>query len=230
MRSGTVGCRLAARSSSARAIRVTVQARGPGQARKRTTAALVCRAQRAIRLPGRRAAGRDPRQTAVDRVEDLRLVAQAACDEPAVRGDRSQRRAAEVGGASSELRQRESRLPAHAVVEDDLPTRAQARELLGELVATLQLCRRRRRRLARVAADRVHDGGAADSGERRNGEPLELRYVATSTCAWLWSCSPNFARLTNCPMPGFATTSPPSTITFPRSSTVSMSPTTSVPS
>ena len=44
------------------------------------------------------------------------------------------------------------------------------------------------------------------------------------------SCSPNFARWTNCPTPGLPTTSPPSTITFPRRSTVSMSPTTSVPS
>jgi dihydropyrimidinase len=44
------------------------------------------------------------------------------------------------------------------------------------------------------------------------------------------SSSPNRARFTNCPMPGEATSSPPSTSTLPRSSTTSGAPVTSVPS
>ena len=57
------------------------------------------------------------------------------------------------------------------------------------------------------------------------------RYAAAGASApAAASCSPNCARRTNWPMPGFPTTSPPSTITFPRRSTVSTSPATSVPS
>src|SRR4029077_6467252 len=44
------------------------------------------------------------------------------------------------------------------------------------------------------------------------------------------SSSPNFARFTNCPAPGWATSSSFSTITCPRTSTTSGAPVTSVPS
>ena len=44
------------------------------------------------------------------------------------------------------------------------------------------------------------------------------------------SCSPKRARRTNCPTPGFATSSPPSTSVWPRRKTVSTAPVTSVPS
>src|SRR5689334_7627523 len=44
------------------------------------------------------------------------------------------------------------------------------------------------------------------------------------------SSSPNFARRTNWPTPGDATSSPSSTSTWPRSSTTSGTPVTSVPS
>ena len=49
---------------------------------------------------------------------------------------------------------------------------------------------------------------------------LTLRVYAAAPTVFS-SCSPNFARRTNCPIPGFPTTSPPSTITLPRRSTVS---------
>src|SRR5439155_14944826 len=50
------------------------------------------------------------------------------------------------------------------------------------------------------------------------------------TAARAGSSSPNFARFTNWPAPGCATSSSFSTITLPRTSTTSGAPTTSVPS
>jgi hypothetical protein len=57
---------------------------------------------------------------------------------------------------------------------------------------------------------------------------LDVRYATTA--APPFSSSPNLARLTNCPMPGVATSSSFSTSTFPRSSTISGVPVTSMPS
>jgi hypothetical protein len=70
------------------------------------------------------------------------------------------------------------------------------------------------------------------SGHGRGQKPGRVRkgQAAAGAGAREVSSSPKRARFTNWPLPGCATTSPPSTITFPRKRTVSTSPTTSVPS
>src|SRR5581483_12423639 len=69
---------------------------------------------------------------------------------------------------------------------------------------------------------------------RRRGPGRDRRFhpdrLQARASAAGFSSSPNFARLTNWPMPGFATSVSPSTSTLPRSSTVSGDPCTSVPS
>ena len=100
----------------------------------------------------------------------------------------------------------------------------------GQRVPLRQLVVRPRRSSGVAAANGVH---RRNDDDRRNGnadDDVEPAYEAASTAASACSCSPNRARGTNRPTPGFATTSPPSTITWPRRSTVSTSPTTSVPS
>ena len=89
--------------------------------------------------------------------------------------------------------------------------------------------RRAGRLLAAALAESVHRRHRDEPGERGRESPVrEPPYEADTASAT--SCSPKRARFTNWPVPGWATTSPPSTITLPRRSTVSTSPTTSVPS
>ena len=86
-----------------------------------------------------------------------------------------------------------------------------------------------RGRLLLPPAHGVHDPYGGHGGRRHSRKGAESAYPATSAAARA-SCSPNFARAMKRPIPGLATTSPESTITLPRRSTVSTSPTTSVPS
>ena len=123
-------------------------------------------------------------------------------------------------------------LAAAGVVEDELAARAESAEQGGG-VAPSCVVRGGRGRGGRsgivVPADAVRDRRGGHNGRRRRHDHAELGYPATSAAAGA-SLSPNRARGTNWPIPGFPTTSPASTITLPRRSTVSMSPTTSVPS
>lgn len=107
--------------------------------------------------------------------------------------------------------------------------RAEPLELGCELALALDFRRRRRRGLLASLPDSVDDRRDDNRGDEAIGEPVKLRYVETSTRS-VWSCLPKRARGTKRPIPGFATTAPPSTITWPRRRTVSTSPTTSVPS
>ena len=83
--------------------------------------------------------------------------------------------------------------------------------------------------------EQVRDLELGERSRRRlEPEPGEVRadvHRAAQTAAVAWeSCSPKRARRTNCPTPGFATSSPPSTSVWPRRKTVSTAPVTSVPS
>ena len=76
------------------------------------------------------------------------------------------------------------------------------------------------------AESTILHGGAPDKGEDVRRAPRSCRQraaVGRSSC-------PKAARSTNSPTPGSATSSPPSTSTLPRSSTISGDPVTSVPS
>jgi hypothetical protein len=106
--------------------------------------------------------------------------------------------------------------------------RAEGGERDRGVVATLVL-RGDCRRLPVVAPDAVDNRHGGHCGHPHGRQDAEPGYPATSAAAGA-SFSPNLARGTNWPIPGLPTTSPASTITFPRRSTVSMSPTTSVPS
>ena len=123
-------------------------------------------------------------------------------------------------------------LAAAGVVENELAARAESAEQRGGVAASCVVlggrCGRGRNGLV-VPADAVHDRRGGHDGRRHGPDHAEPGYPATSAAAAA-SFSPNRARGTNWPIPGFPTTSPPSTITLPRRSTVSMSPTTSVPS
>ena len=127
-----------------------------------------------------------------------------------------------------ERRECDPLLAAALVVENELAARAQGRKRDGGVAAALVSCGRCRSRVV-ITANAVHDRRGGHDGRRQGREDAELAYPATSAAAAA-SFSPKRARGTNCPIPGFPTTSPPSTITFPRRSTVSTSPTTSVPS
>ena len=86
-----------------------------------------------------------------------------------------------------------------------------------------------RAEVARRAAEpaRSTRGGSERQRSEDEGEH-ESSHQATAASAF--SSSPNFARATNCPTPGEATSSSPSTSTWPRRSTTSGLPVTSVPS
>jgi hypothetical protein len=79
-----------------------------------------------------------------------------------------------------------------------------------------------------VVAAGISELNSPDSMQKR--ELCRRRLGPYATAGTAFSSSPNFARATNCPIPGEATSSPFSTRTLPRSSTTSGDPVTSVPS
>ena len=113
---------------------------------------------------------------------------------------------------------------------------ARGRRLLDRRSARIPPCpardqpRRLRRRRGRPGLRRPRAADGARRGERRVRAARAARAGYAAAVAAGRSSSPNFARRTNCPMPGSATSSSPSTSTWPRSSTVSGVPVTSVPS
>ncbi len=185
--------------------------------------------ERAVGSPRRLAAGSESLKRTVPGGDDLDPAADAACGETPIRRRRTRRNARLVDPDALERGQREPLRPTAVVGEDELAADTELRELGDELLAVGERLRLRIRCVA-AAADRVDCRDRDDCRERRDRDCLELPYEAASTGAAAWSCSPKRARGTNWPIPGFPTTSPPSTITLPRSSTVSTSPTTSVPS
>ena len=184
--------------------------------------------ERPARSPGRRAAG-EPLHRARRRRIHVDVGAGATGDQRAVRRlDPAD--AAVIGSALRERGEREAALATGHVVENELAARAESSEQgSGVAPSCVVLGGRGRRRGLVVMADAVHDRRGGHDGRRQRPDHTELGYPATSAAAEA-SFSPKRARGTNWPIPGFPTTSPPSTITFPRRSTVSTSPTTSVPS
>ena len=121
---------------------------------------------------------------------------------------------------------------AAGVVENELAARAESAEQGGGVAPSCVVLGGRGRGGRSgivVPPHAVRDRRGGHNGRRHGPDHAERGYPATSAAAAA-SLSPNRARGTNWPIPGFPTTSPPSTITLPRRSTVSMSPTTSVPS
>ena len=190
---------------------------------------LECHRQRPVRPPGRRAAGEALHLAVAVRCTSTRASTQRAINAPS--GDCDSETAV-VGAALRERGEREPVLAAAGVGENELAARAESAEQGGGVAPSGVVlggrCGGGRSGLV-VAADAVRDRRGGHDGRRHGPDHAELGYPATSAAAAA-SCSPNRARGTNWPIPGFATTSPPSTITLPRRSTVSTSPTTSVPS
>jgi hypothetical protein len=189
----------------------------------------VCGRQQAVGPPCRRATGHHAQAGAVRNDGHLGPVVDAARREAPVGRACALRQARTAGLAALERGQREPLLATAVRGEDEFASDAELPELSDQLLPVGERIRLGDGRVV-AAADRVDRRRDDNRGERSDRERLEPPYEAASTGASACSCSPKRARRTNLPIPGEATTSPSFTSTFPRRSTVSTSPTTSVPS